>query len=184
MWLHTARQELSCLFVIDKMSLRFGSFDLYHIIHVLYFYYSIMALFKLQNFSKKTYNGIKPGRSIETDKPTLYLLNGFKTVDVIESEKSDDENKSYEEMTAKELKAILKERWIEYNSRASKADLLKLVEESEKSDDSAEEWEAEETAENESDETESDPENNESEGDESEKSDDENNDEDLLQNLD
>ena len=142
-----------------------------------------MALFKLQNFSKKTYNGIKPGRAVETDQPTLYLLNGFRTVDVVESEKSDDENKSYEEMTAKELKAILNERWIEYNSRASKADLLKLVVESEKSDDSAEEW-AEETAENESDETESDPENNESEDDESEKSDDENNDEDLLQNLD
>ena len=142
-----------------------------------------MALFKLQNFSKKTYNGIKPGRAVETDQPTLYLLNGFKTVDVVESEKSDDENKSYEEMTAKELKVILNERWIEYNSRASKADLLKLVVESEKSDDSAEEW-AEETAENESDETESDPENNESEDDESEKSDDENNDEDLLQNLD
>lgn len=143
-----------------------------------------MALFKLQNFSKKTYNGIKPGRAVEADQPTLYLLNGFRTVDVVESEKSDDENKSYEEMTAKELKAILNERWIEYNSRASKADLLKLVVESEKSDDSAEEWEAEETAENESDETESDPENNESEDDESEKSDDENNDEDLLQNLD
>ncbi len=142
-----------------------------------------MALFKLQNFSKKTYNGIKPGRAVETDQPTLYLLNGFRTVDVVESEKSDDENKSYEEMTAKELKAILNERWIEYNSRASKADLLKLVVESEKSDDSAEEW-AEETAENESDETETAPENNESEDDESEKSDDENNDEDLLQNLD
>lgn len=143
-----------------------------------------MALFKLQNFSKKTYNGIRPGRAVETDQPTLYLLNGFRTVDVVESEKSDDENKSYEEMTAKELKAILNERWIEYNSRASKADLLKLVVESEKSNDSAEEWEAEETAENESDETESDPENSESEDDESEKSDDENNDEDLLQNLD
>lgn len=37
---------------------------------------------KLRNNSSKVYNGIKPGQTVNVENPTLYLVNGFATVDI------------------------------------------------------------------------------------------------------
>lgn len=108
-----------------------------------------MPKFKLRNFSKKNYNWIKPWKMVETDNPTLYLLNWFKTVEVDNkaTEPTAGNENDLNNLSLKKLKTMCEEKWIAFNSRASKAEIIKLLQDAEPTagNENDEEWEWTET---------------------------------------
>lgn len=80
---------------------------------------------KLRNDSKRSYNGIKPGQTVNVEDPTFYIANGFHPIDELPSEKEDE---SLESKTLKELKELCQELSIEIPNNAKKAELIELIE--------------------------------------------------------
>lgn len=80
---------------------------------------------KLRNDSKRSYNGIKPGQTVNVEDPTFYIANGFNPIDELSAEKEDG---GLESKTLKELKELCQELSIEVPNNAKKADLIELIE--------------------------------------------------------
>lgn len=80
---------------------------------------------KLRNDSKRSYNGIKPGQTVNVEDPTFYIANGFNPIEELPSEKEDG---GLESKTLKELKELCQELSIEIPNNAKKAELIELIE--------------------------------------------------------
>ncbi len=101
---------------------------------------------KLRNDSKRSYNGIKPGQTVNVEDPTFYIANGFHPIDKLPTEKADG---GLESKTLKELKELCQELSIEIPNNAKKAELIELIEKASSEEEGKNEEESDEDLEKE-----------------------------------